>query len=343
MSGGRPLRGTVCVICLGLLVWGLLVPQSAVAQRARARGDLATGDSAGTDSSYIDAPPLPGTDIRQALRFHLESEFVPGADFDPGTVDLYAPAVRGMFTLPINDRAVIRLALRVGMSRYRFSDDTPFNTVDDPLDLYTTRLTLSGAYQLTRDDWSGLVEDEAWSVVGSVFGQSNWEDSQFVEGGSSGVALGVGYRIPGRFQLALGGVVRTRLDEGGADFGPFGSFRLNLGKGLVLRDRGLGAMIEYRAHRKVEVFASFYRTSDSFRLMDRFGEDDVTFRDRRWLGGAGVEYRFNRYLRVKFEAGAVASRKIRVNSDDFGGDFFEESSDPSPYFDLRFEIRPGGR
>jgi hypothetical protein len=86
-----------------------------------------------------------------------------------------------------------------------------------------------------------------------------------------------------------------------------------------------------------------YRNSDSFRLMDRFGEDDLTFRDRRWLAGGGFEYRFSRYFRMKLEAGAVTSRKIRIHSDDFGGSILSESSDPSAYFDVRFEIRPGGR
>lgn len=307
-----------------------------VAGQARESVD---GEAASDDTTYIEAPLFPGVDLPRGLRLQARSRFWPHADLDPGHVDRYAPEVQARFTLPMNHRAVARLHGRFGASRFQWSGPTPFKALRDPLDLYEARLSLDGAYRLNEEGSSWLLEDESWSLLGLLAARSNWEGGDFHSGLGGRLGLGLGYRLPDRFRVALGVMLQTDLEEGGLDVSPFGSFRWSITPALTLRDRGLGLLLEYRVSRRIEVFASAYRTSDSWSLKNRFGADDLSFRDRQVQAGVGLEWRIAKFLRVNVEVGGVVDRKLRLHSEDLGT-LISQRADPSPYFDIRFELRP---
>jgi hypothetical protein len=303
-------------------------------------GESVASEAAGDDTTYIETPLFPGVDLARGLRVQLRSRFWPNADLDPGHVDRYAPELRVRLTLPMNHRAVARVHGRIGTSRYQWSGPTPFAAVRDPLDLHEARLSLDGAYLLNQEGSSWLLEGESWSLLGLLSLQSDWEGDRFDAGLGGNLGLGFGYRIPDRFRMALGAVLRSDLDEGGIDVAPFGSFRWSITRALTLRDRGLGLLLEYRLSRRVEIFVSAFRTTDSWRLKNRLGADDLSFRDRRVQAGAGLEWRIAKYLRLNLEVGGVVDRKLRLHSDDLGT-LFSQRADPTPYVDVRFELRPG--
>jgi hypothetical protein len=318
------------------------------AEAARAGESVAdeaeAGESVADDSTHLDTPPFPGRRHRDALRLNLDSRFLPGADLGPGHTTLYRPELRGRVTLPVSDRAVLRVSGRVRISRYEFSGD-PFrfggvSLTGDSLNLYETRLAVQGAYRLNAEHRSLLHEGEVWSLLGSAFAASEFESGSFDDGLSGGGALALGYQLDGTLRVAAGLSLGTSIDGGGLDLGPTGSFRWNITEDLTLRDHGFGVQLEYRLTPNIELFASGYRTTDEYRLRDVSGApDELTFRDRQVLVGAGFEWKLSRRLRLNLEAGAVSWRKVRVHSDDLGT-LVSQRGDPSPYLELRVEVRP---
>ena len=147
-------------------------------------------------------------------------------------------------------------------------------------------------------------------------------------------------QLDGTLRVAAGVSLGTSIDGGGLDLSPTGSFRWNITEDLTLRDHGFGVQLEYRLTPNVELFASGYRTTDEYRLRDVSGApDELTFRDRQVLVGAGFEWKLSRRLRLNLEAGAVSWRKVRLHSDDLGT-LVSQRGDPSPYLELRLEVRP---
>ena len=324
------------------LFWLLALPALAAADKADP--SAATGKSVADDSTHLDTPPFPGRRHRDALRLNLDSRFLPGADLGPGHTTLYRPELRGRVTLPVSDRAVLRVSGRVRISRYEFSGD-PFrfggvSLTGDSLNLYETRLAVQGAYRLNREQSSLLHQGEVWSLLGGAFAASEFESGSFDDGLSGGVALALGYQLDGALRVAAGVSVSTSIRGGGLDVGPTGTFRWNVTDDLTLRDRGFGVQLEYRLTPDVELFASGYRTSDEYRLRDVSGApDELSFRDRQVLVGAGFEWKISRGLRLNVEAGAVTMRRVRLYSDHLGT-LVSQRGDPSPYLELRMGVRP---
>ncbi len=331
---------------IALVLFWLLGAQPAAADPAGPSDPDAgdAGESVADDSTHLDTPPFPGLRHRDALRLNLDSRFLPGAELGPGHTTLYRPELRGRVTLPMSDRAVLRVSGRGRISHYEFRGGDPFrfgavSLTGDSLSLYETRLAVQGAYRLNREHSSLLNEGEIWSLLGSAFAASEFESGSFNDGLSGGGALALGYQLDA-LRVAAGVSLRTSIDGGGLDLGPTGSFRWNITDDLTLRDHGFGVQLEYRLTPSVELFASGFRTSDEYRLRDIGGApDELTFRDRQVLVGAGFEWKLSRRLRLNMEAGAVTWRRVRVHSDDLCT-LVSQRGDPSPYFELRVEVRP---
>ncbi|MGH0033070.1 MAG: hypothetical protein ACQGVC_25045 [Myxococcota bacterium] len=342
-----------------LLALGLLVLLAAAAPApARAQGgpppDNPSGQEDGfrvDDATHLETLDFPSTQrLRDALRFQLDSRFIPDAGLGSGHATEYQPDLRGRFTLPLDDRAVLRISGRAGMTHYSFrGNPDPF--FRENLDLYRTRLAVQGAYLLNPDGWNLWREGERWSLLGAVQGSSDFQSGEFDEGLSVLGALSIGYEIPDRLRVALGVSLSTSPQEGGVDPSPAVFVRWNVTDRLTLRSRGLGAQAEYRLSPKLELFVTATRATDSYALKPRDSTflafatsppprfDDLSLRDRKLLTGVGFEYKLSRALRINTEVGAVAWRHVRVSSDDFGT-VVSRSGDPAAYLEVRFEVRP---
>ena len=300
------------------------------------------------DATHLEALAFPGVRYRDAVRLHFQSRFVPDAHLGPGHASLYRPDLRGRVTIPVSERAVLRVSARGGMGRYEYRGPDLF--FDDSLDLYQTRLAVQGAYRLNDADQRLLRPGERWSLLASLQGGSDFESGAFDDGLSGGGDLALGYEIPGTLRVAAGASITVQ--DGGVDVGPTGFLRWNVSEAVTLRNRGLGLQLEYRWSPRLELFVSGFRSTDTYAL-DTVGSgvfpgiglvppvavDDLVLRDRMLLSGAGFEWKLSQHLRLNTEAGVVAWRRLRVASDDFGT-LISRRGDPSLYVEVRFEVRP---
>jgi hypothetical protein len=158
------------------------------------------------DPTYLETPPFPG-EPRDAVRLHFQSLFIPWADLGPGETTLYRPELRARVTLPVTDRAMLRMTALGGMGRYQFDGPDAFryggvSITGDSLDLYQTRLSAEGAWRVNEADSFLLREGESWALLGGLVGGSDFEAGAFDEGATGGVRLGVGYELPDHLRFA---------------------------------------------------------------------------------------------------------------------------------------------
>jgi hypothetical protein len=308
-----------------------------------APGDANAQAPALDDPTYLETPPFPGGP-RDAVRLHFQSLFIPGAEIGPGDTSLYRPELRARVTVPVSDRAMLRVSALGGMGRYQFDGPDAFryggaSLTGDSLDLYQTRLSGEGAWRVNEDGFL-LREGESWSLLGGVSAGSDFENGAFDDGITGGARFAVGYELRDLLRIAAGVSVETSLDEGGASVSPAASFEWNVNDALTLRNHGLGLQLEYRVSPAIELFAKGFRATQHYHLDRAAGTPgDLTFEDRQLLAGGGFEWKVFRGLRLNAEAGAVAWRRVRVREDDLGT-LVSHRADPSAYFEIRLEVRP---
>jgi hypothetical protein len=298
------------------------------------------GNVAG-ESTFLDEPPFPGLPITHAFRIQLETFTAPDAPAGSGHVSVVRPELGLRGGLPVGERLELRVTGRVATSRYRFRGDPWTRAVPLDLgkafDLHAARVALEGAWRLDElGPW--LAENEVWSVLGTVYGSSRWEDGGFRRGLGAGGAVGVGYEIPGRLHLAAGVSLRTSIEEGGVEPGPLLSLRWDPTERLTLHTRELGLQLDYDLTRTVEIHVAGFRSSDGFRLRGRRGAlGDLSFRDRQVRLGTGFDWMLANWLHFELEIGGIVQRRIRVNDGDLGT-LASSRADPSVFVDVRFDI-----
>ena len=282
--------------------------------------------------------------MREAVRVWLESGFIPeaGLDAEDADVSLIKPGVRGRMRVPVGTRASTQLSGGFSSSRYDVDggpalfEDCP--DCPEPDEFYAASLALQGALLLNPDDHL-LFEGERWGLLGGGFGRARWEPGAFDDSLTAGGELGLGYELPGRLRVAAGVRIETALDGGSPSISPSGTFRWDITDALRLRNRGLGLQLALRK-RRFEVFIAGYRASDRFLVHSRSAApNDVIFKDRQWLTGVGLEWKLFRRLRVVAEGGAVVDRELSLRARG-EGTLGEVTGDPSPYANVRLEIRP---
>jgi hypothetical protein len=327
-----------------LFLWLILALCAPPAWSADAAGQGSDPTPDPEEETKVDDPVFPGHRQKSPFRLELGARFVPDQDLGPGHTSLYRPEAAARVAMPLSDRAAALVRAQFGVNHYTFRGGAPlvYNgrpLLDEPLTLYRSRLGVQGAYRLNHEAGFWLREGEIWSLLGGVSGSANFESGTFDDSLSGTVAMAIGYEIENKLRLGLGVSLSTSIDDGGVKVGPLATLRWNINERLILRDRGLGLQLEYHPHPDLELYAAGFRDSDQFTLQTTQGLDDLTLRDRQWLVGGGFEWRTSRRLLVDLEAGAVVWRRLRVHSDDFGT-LDSQRGDPTPYLEIRFELRP---
>ncbi len=99
-------------------------------------------------------------------------------DFDGFDATLYRPAGRLKVTVPVSNRAALRLVASAETAVYDFDDvdPDPFGVgagSGDPFDeLHAAGLRLQAAYRF--DDATLFSQRETWSILGEAFVRASW-------------------------------------------------------------------------------------------------------------------------------------------------------------------------
>jgi hypothetical protein len=333
----------------GLALLLAVAPAPSAAQQAADTPSASEQSKPPGEGTILEEPAFGPLKITEGIRIQFETFAAPEARAGSGHVTLVRPEINARGTLPVNDKAVLRVTMRLAESRYRFHGDVwgPPSLIptvgSDPdaafgrLDLHSAALGLEGAYRLSSNtQW--FAEHEEWGAIGALYAGSRWEDDSFHSGLGAGGAIGVGYETPKTLRLALGVSLRTPLDETDVDVGPLFSLRWRPIDRFTLRTRELGLQAEYVLTPVFEVFLAGYRSTDRYRLNDRAPLGELSFRDRRIQVGAGFEWKLSNWLRLSLEGGSIVDRRLRVREEDLGT-LLERNGDPSGYFELRVELR----
>lgn len=314
----------------------------AVAQE-RGRVDTVADEPTVVDAPVIvDVPAFPGVFPREVVRLWAGSFFAPEARFGDQEISLSRPEIRVRTDVPFAGVANLQLAGDFSTSFYDSDGARP-----PPADctgcslsenLYSASLAAQGGYRLNdRRHW--IVDHEQWAALVSVFVQARWESGAFLDSLTPGISIAIGYQLPHRLRLAVGGRLGSSLDGEGISVNPSVYLRWDVVPRLRIKSRGLGGQLEYSPNKRLDVFLTGFRQSDAFRL-DR--GDGVpagsTFQDRQALVGAGMVYRLIRKLRLAAEFGAIIDRRLSFSTRG-DGRIDSRTGRPSPYLALRAELR----
>ena len=309
---------------------------------------MSRGSSGGGLDDFV-VPGLP----QGLLRFEIGSGFAPSADAGGSAVAVATPGGRLRVQAPLGSRASGQAFIGFGTSLYDVQDSNDLfgdsacdadggsegRRCPNPDEFFSASIGAQAAYLL--NPFSYLIRDgERWALVGEGFWRARWERGAFERSLKTGGIVAFGYDLPKRLRVAVGVQFDVPLDGGGVSVQPTGAFRWNITPVLRLQNRNFGLQLQLKATRRLEIYAAGYRSSDGFRLHSRSGlPSGAEFDDRRWQVGAGLEWKLWRWLRLRGEAGAIVDRRlsIRANGE---GTLADQDVDPSPYIDLRFEVRP---
>lgn len=283
-----------------------------------------------------ETPALAPRGIPIKLRFRSDTRFVVGSDFGTSDANLYWPRGYLQIAVPLSERAAVRLRLSGGAALYDFDDSTDLFGVGpssrEPFDdLYSGTLALEGRYRMT----------ENWALYGQGFAAARWEEgSAFDDSIVGGGGLAIGFRIPDRFKLILGGGLKSRLDR--SSLGPYPLIDLEwmISDAWKLRIHGPGALLEYKFSDAFKVFLRGQITTRSYRLDERLGPAGRgTVRDRQLPVGVGFRWVVHRNFRIGVSAGVMAQHKLKVR-DRNRNTISSISADPAPYLELQIDLRP---
>jgi hypothetical protein len=333
---GRSIAASIAVRVAALL---LAVPAPEAMAQPSESLEPARGGAEGVELDDFVFPGLP----RGLLRLELGSGFAPPADAGGSEVALAVPGARLRLQAPIGVRASVQAFAAFASSLYEVDHASElFEDCDAcpaPDDFYSTSLGAQGAL-LLNDSRYLIRPGERWALVGEAYWRARFAQGAFERSLTTGTVIGLGYELPAKLRVAVGAQIDVALDGGEVSVRPTGAFRWDITPIWRLHNRGFGLELELRPMRRFELFASGYRSSDHFRLRSRSGlPAGANFRDRRWQVGAGFEWKLWRWLRLRGEAGAILDRRLAVRA---SGEGTLDSSgvDPSPYVDLRLELRP---
>jgi len=283
-----------------------------------------------------DLPDIEPQGIPVKIRFRSDTRFVVGSDFGSSDANLYWPRGNVRIGVPLSKRAAVRLRLSGGAAIYDFDDTTDLFGVDpssrEPFDnLYSGSVSLEGGYRMT----------ETWTLFAQGFAAARWEDGgTFDDAISGGGGLGIGYRIPDRLDVIIGGGLKSRLDRSSPRPYPLIDLEWRISDAWRFRMHGPGAVLEYRFNDAIKIFLRGRMETRRYRLDNRLGPvGRGTVRDRQIPVGLGFRWVVNRNVRIGVSAGAMVQHEIKVrnrNRDTIGS----ISADPAPYVEVRIDLRP---
>jgi Na+-transporting methylmalonyl-CoA/oxaloacetate decarboxylase gamma subunit len=324
-----------------LIVLVMLVSLVGAAVASGASGQGANGPEAAEGAGEAGKPSALD---HSGVRFKLESRFVPAGDFGSFSADLYRPATKLEVRFPVARNAILSLAGSAHADVYDFDGTSDLfktgPTAGDPFErLNATTVRLRGFY-VFEPSRTFFAERELWALVGEGFWRGRWEEgSDISDGNNAGAMLAAAYGLPGRFQLALGFKLSSKLLGSGVRASPVAHLDWRISDRWRLRNYGAGLRVDYRVTPDVVLFARSRFKSRRFRLDDRGGGiGKGSVRSRQVPAGIGVRWDALDSLRVTVLAGVMAYHQLRIEDED-ENTLGTATADPAAFFQLRFDLR----
>jgi hypothetical protein len=287
---------------------------------------------------------LTSRNLRRAVRFRMDSRFVPGQDFGASDTDIYAPRGRMRLTIPLSQTAVVRFNLSGGTTLYNWDDSInlmgtgPQSSPFDELNHTVVGVQVAKHFE---NGWKPFDADASWSIFAQGNAAFAWEGgAEFDDSVRGSGAIAGGFHIPDVLDLVLGIGLSSRLDRSSPTLFPVISFKWYIDENWTLRSTGRGLSIERKFGENLVGFVRGRFESRTYRLDARAGPTNRgTLRDRQLPVGLGVRWRINRHFRLTAMAGVLAYHQLRTRNRN-RDDIVKVTGDPAPYFQFRIDMRP---
>ena len=323
-------KGDCCLLrAIGFAAW--LALWAAVA--APAWAEEVHESETPSPGAVVDLVPLALP--KSGVRVYAEEAVSVLADFGPADASEFRSTLGVRAVAPLGDSFALRAGVVTQASFFDYDGnrselEADLGGVDLFERLFDAQFGLAGAYRLTPH----------WSLFAEGRAKLSWEDGASLADAVTGAgALGVGFELDRRLEVALGVSVGSRIDEGGVNVSPVFGFRWRIRNGMRLESQGTGLMFAMDLFPELELQLRASYESDRYRLDDSGAPPmDLTLRQREVPVLVALRWSPTRHWRLTTGAGSVVYQQWKVEADDDGGSSSVDAG-PAALLWLRVEYR----
>ena len=266
------------------------------------------------------ASAAPTRAIEYKLKGTVEHTFDTYLKDGPGETSVFRVGPAIDIGIPIGDRATVSISGSAEFSKYHFKNVTGFGA-GGPKPIGNTyehefNVSYSRAF---NDQWSFFVAAgvNAAGETGASFSES------LTYGGGGGVT----YAVNDRFNVGLGVIVRTRLEEN-AYVVPLPIITWKFAPKWEFTTRYRNARINWQAAEQWTIFATADFQQHEYRLDEDAPTSEGVFRDRTIPLSLGATFTPSKQFEITAGAGVNVSRRMTLD-DKTGNRVAQVKSDPS--------------
>ncbi len=266
---------------------------------------------------------------RSGVRVYAEELISVLADFGPADASEFRTNLGFRAVAPLTESFALRTTAAGHASFFDYSGDRTglemelggieFGSIDLFERLYGAQFGLGGVYRLPFQP-AVFGVTPIWSVFAEGRAQLNWEDGASLSDAVKGSgALGLGFQLDRKLEIALGVSVGSRIDEGGVSVSPVLGFRWRFCEGMRLESQGTGLMFAMDLHPELELQLRGSYDSDRYRLDDGGTPlTDLTLRQREVPVLVALRWSPTPHWRLAAGAGSGVYQQWKVEADDDG-------------------------
>ncbi len=238
----------------------------------------------------------------------------------PGETSVFRTGPSLDVAVPIGERATLTIAASAEFSKYRFKDVTAFGAGGPKPIRNTFEHEFNISYSRQIDDkWSFFV---AAGVNAAGEHGASFSDSLTYGGGG-----GVTYKVDEKFDIGLGAIVRTRLEENTYVM-PLPIFTWKFAPKWEFTTRYRNARINFEPAEKWTIFATAGFEQHEYRLDDDAPTSEGVFRDRTIPLTLGATYNASKNFEITAGAGVNFASRLTLD-DKTGNRVAQVKVDPS--------------
>lgn len=273
-----------------------------------------------TTSAPAPAPAKTSRPVEFRFQGKGENTFDTYLKDGPGETSVFRSGPSLDINIPIGESATFSIAASAELSKYRFKDVTGFG-VGGPKPIRNTfehEFNVSYNREI-NDKWSFFV---AAGVNAAGEHGASFSDSLTYGGGA-----GFTYKVDEEFDIGLGAIVRTRLEEN-TYVVPLPILTWKFAPMWEFTTRYRNARINYQPAEKWTIFATAEFEQHEYRLDDDAPTSEGVFRDRTIPLSLGATYNASKNFEITAGAGVNFARRLTLD-DKAGNRVAQVKVDPS--------------